>query len=404
MRPRSTPPRATLPRWAVAFALSLAFLLGLFARPLHAQAPAATVDLVEAAGQRLVEGQPWTAVVAVIDTTGEAVVRGFGTGADGETPDGETIYEIGSVTKGFVGLLLAHAVEEGRLALDQPVADLLPDTMTVPRYGAVDSDGAAGESKGEPITLRDLATHQSGLPRLPTNFMLMVADMGNPYVYYDAAAFDDFLSGYQLPEPPGTRYAYSNAGFGLLSYALSRAADDSLGGLVQRHVAAPLGLDDLGTTLSAAQRARLAQGHTPDGQPTPPWQFQPIMAGAGDLHATADDLVTFLRFALDPDTTTALGQALRRATTPLAATDQPGIGVGYGWHLGVPDPSGQGNPRAAWHNGGTGGYSAFVGFDPDAGAGVIVLTGAAIYQDVTRTGFQLLSKLAQGTSSLPASE
>jgi CubicO group peptidase (beta-lactamase class C family) len=368
--------------------------------PASRSAPAEADDLdalVARVGERLVEGQPWTAVVAVLDAEGEAHVRGFGTDAEGRPPDGQTLYEIGSVTKGFVGLLLARAVEEGTLALDQPVAALLPDTVAVPRY-------TAGGGPDAVITLGDLVTHRAGLPRLPSNFMLMVADMSNPYAYYDAAAFADFLEAHRLADPPGTRYAYSNAGFGLLGYALSRHVGQPLDVLVAEQISGPLGLADVGATLSEAEAARLAQGHTPDGQPAPPWQFRSVMAGAGDLHASADDLVAFLRFAVAPDTTTALGRAMRRAIAPRAASDQPGIAVGYGWHVGLPGPAAQGPSRAAWHNGGTGGYGAFVGFDPDADVGVVVLAGAAVYQDVTRAGFELLTALVRDAAQAHASE
>jgi CubicO group peptidase (beta-lactamase class C family) len=134
-------------------------------------------------------------------------VLAFGQLDNGKAPDGDTVYEIGSMTKTFTATLLAKAVVAGRVTLDTPVAQLLPD-FKVPSRG------------GKQITLGAIATQHSGLPRLPSN--LLRNDPSNPYADYDAVKLKAFLAGYELPRDPGAAYEYSNLGFGLLGYALAQ--------------------------------------------------------------------------------------------------------------------------------------------------------------------------------------
>jgi D-alanyl-D-alanine-carboxypeptidase/D-alanyl-D-alanine-endopeptidase len=141
----------------------------------------------KAAQERIAAGTYPTLVFGVVDGDKSEVVA-FGKLYDGKAPDGETVYEIGSITKTFTATLLAQAVLSGRLMLDTPVAQLLAD-FKIPSGG------------DKEITLGDLATHHSGLPRMPSNFM--PKDPANPYADYDAAKLKVFLAGYQLPRDPG---------------------------------------------------------------------------------------------------------------------------------------------------------------------------------------------------------
>src|SRR5205085_8424519 len=111
-----------------------------------------------------------------------------------------TIFEIGSATKVFTSLLLADMVQRGQVALDDPVAKYLPPTVKMP------------ERHGRSITLVDLATHTSGLPRLPTN--MTPKNQANPYADYSVEQLYQFLSNYQLTRDVGSQYEYSNLGGG----------------------------------------------------------------------------------------------------------------------------------------------------------------------------------------------
>ena len=140
-------------------------------------------------------------VIGVIHGEGKPpLVIGYGA----NKPDGDTVYEIGSISKVFTGVLLACLVQEGKLKLTTPVQDLLPDGVRMPG----------------PITLMHLTTHTSGLPRLPAN--IAPKDLTNPYADYTFAQMYDFLSTAELNSPVGTKYAYSNLGAALLGHALAR--------------------------------------------------------------------------------------------------------------------------------------------------------------------------------------
>jgi len=166
----------------------------------------------KAAQERIAAGTYQTLVFGVVDGDKSEVVA-FGKLDDGKAPDGETVYEIGSVTKTFTATLLAQAVLSGRVTLDTPVAQLLPDFKIPSRAG-------------KEITLGDLGTQHSGLPRMPSNFL--PRDPANPYADYDAAKLKAFLTGYRLPRDPGAVYEYSNLGFGLLGYALAQLEHTTL--------------------------------------------------------------------------------------------------------------------------------------------------------------------------------
>ena len=105
--------------------------------------------------------------------------------------DGRTLFEVGSITKVFTGILLAEMVERGEVRLDDPVQGLLPKDVTVPARN------------GKRIRLVDLATHSSGLPRMPDNFA--PADPQNPYADYTPERLYAFLRGHQLTRQVGER-------------------------------------------------------------------------------------------------------------------------------------------------------------------------------------------------------
>src|SRR5512146_219373 len=123
--------------------------------------------------------------------------------------DSRTVFEIGSVTKVFTTAVLMDMVRRKEVSLDDPVARYLPASVKVPSRG------------GKQITLVDLATHTSGLPRVPSNLNVFSP---NPYANYSPEQLYEFLSGYQLTRDIGERFEYSNLGMGLLGHALARRA------------------------------------------------------------------------------------------------------------------------------------------------------------------------------------
>ena len=187
-------------------------------------------------------------VVGVIEPDGRRVVA-YGNLANGDprTLDGDTIFEIGSVTKVFTSLLLADMVNRKEVALDDPAAKYLPENVRMP------------ERSGKSITLLDLSTHSSGLPRLPGN--LKPKDPRNPYADYSVDDLYQFLSGYTLPRDPGSEFEYSNLGGGLLGHLLAYRAGTDYESLIRSRIAQPLSMPDTGITLSSSMKQRMATGH-----------------------------------------------------------------------------------------------------------------------------------------------
>ncbi len=288
---------------------------------------------------------PKTGLGLVIGVLQNGARRVFAYGA--ARPD--SMFEIGSITKSFTALALAQLVVRGRLRLDESVRALLPFPLPRPT--------------GADITLADLATQHSGLPRLPPN-LVPGADPANPYAHYGAAKLRAYLAKRGLARPAKTAFLYSNLGYGLLGFALAASQHQSYAALVRREVTGPLGLRDTVVALTPAQRRRLLPGHNLADAAVPAWTWQ-ALAGAGALRSTAGDLLTFLGAQLDPPASGPLSRAIS-LTHVLRADGPPPLRVGMGWLY---------TPAAGmyWHDGATGGYSAFAEFIPRERIAVIVL-------------------------------
>jgi len=302
-------------------------------------------------------------VVGVIEPAGRRVVSyGHLATNDPRPLDGDTVYEIGSITKVFTSLLLADAVRRGEVALTDPVGKFLPARVKVPE-------------RGRAISLEDLATHTSGLPRMPSNFA--PKDPANPYADYSFENLYTFLSGYQLPRDAGSEYEYSNLGGGLLGHALTLATRSTdYETMVVKRVAAPLGMTNTAITLSPSMKSRLAVGHGATLQPVANWDL-PALAGAGALRSTTNDLLTFLAANLG-EVKTPLAPAMADMLKVRRPTPAPNLAVALGWHVLTTN-----GKEIIWHNGGTAGYRTFIGFDQKARVGVVVLsnTGTAAGAD-----------------------
>jgi D-alanyl-D-alanine-carboxypeptidase/D-alanyl-D-alanine-endopeptidase len=261
----------------------------------------------------------------------------------------DSLFEIGSITKSFTALALAQLIVQHRLRLNEPVRALLPFPLP--------------PSRGAEITLADLATQHSGLPRLPPNLDIK-ADPANPYAGYGAAQLAAYLAQRGLTRPPQAAFLYSNLGYGLLGFALAASRRETYPALIRREVTGPLGLRDTAAALTAAQRRRLLPGHNLAGTAVAPWTFQ-ALAGAGALRSTAGDLLTFLGAQLDPPAGGTLPRAIA-LTHVLRADGPPPLRVGMGWLY---------TPAAAmyWHDGATGGYTAFAEFIPRERLALVVL-------------------------------
>lgn len=170
-------------------------------------------------------------------------------------PDGSTLYEIGSISKVFTSLALASMVSEGAVKLDDPVRTLLPGDWKVPRRD------------DREITLADLSTHTSGLPRVPAAVIFRAIFNDDPYAAFDDRALRQFLSAHTLRRDPGSKFEYSNLGAGLLGYALALKAGGDYEALIASKVTGPLGMTSTRVVPGVALEPRLAKGYKAGGVP-----------------------------------------------------------------------------------------------------------------------------------------
>lgn len=221
------------------------------------------------------------------------------------------------MTKVFTSLMFADMIGHDEVGLDDPVSKYLPDTVHPPEHG------------GKQITLIDLATHTSGLPRSATN--ISSKDPANPYADYDTDQLYAFLNGYVLKRDVGESYVYSNLGGALLGHALTRRANTDYETLFRTRIATPLGMTDTSVALAPDAAGRLAQGHTAGLEPTANRDWL-VLVGAGGLKSTADDLLTFLGAELGY-TKSTLAPAMKTQLSVRRPTDRPDRQVALGWHV-----------------------------------------------------------------------
>lgn len=273
-----------------------------------------------------------------------------------------SIFEIGSISKTFTGLILAQMVEQHKVKFDDPVRELLPP-------------GTVAKPAGPEITLLDLATQHSGLPRMPDNFH--PANPNDPYADYAPANLYEFIrkKGVQKPEHAG--FLYSNLGVGLLGQALVDRASMSYPQLLKFEVTGPLNMNETVVKLSPEQEKRFATGHTAQHQPTSPWNLD-ALAGAGAIRSTANDMLTYLEAQLHPDSIQhAAGEPGATISGAIKLTHElhgdalPEMQIALAWFYNKKTGS-------YWHNGATGGYSSFAFFNPAEDTAAVVLFNTSI--------------------------
>lgn len=325
------------------FALALA----LAASNAHALTDAQLRQIVD---QRLL-GDRTGACLAVALIDGQTVARTYAC-ADPDQPPrigADSAFEIGSVSKTMTAALLADLIEQGKASLDDPLSDYFPEGTTVPAF------------EGQPILLRHIVTHTSGLPALPSR--MGTANLADPYAKLDEAALLASLADVELSRAPGQQFEYSNFASMLLSCAVARRAGADFETLLSDRLFRPLGMRGAYINRPPAT-VRAAAGHTPNMRETPAWHFSTDLAGVGGVRATLDDMVRYVQAQLG-QRQAPIGAALRLSQRQVS--EQPAMAMN--WMLA---PIAGSTVHA--HEGGTGGFSSFVSFDADKQRGVVVLS------------------------------
>jgi len=294
---------------------------------------------------------------------GQTWFYGYGETAKGNKtiPGPETIFEIGSISKTFTATLLAIAVGEGKLRLDDPVNKYLPDSIPLLQYN------------DKPVTLKDLSNHTSAIPRMPSNFQSTVIDPKDPYSSYSTENLYSFLKHLQLTREPGTNYEYSNAAVGLLGTILQRIYHMSYEELLIKYISDPLKMNDTRVSIRKNDSSLFAKGYDENGVYNGPWNLSSTFAGAGAIRSTARDMLKYaaanLGLASGP-----LGKAIQLTHDTTFSNTQATLGLG--WHYIQP-----GDKMVLFHNGGTGGYRTYLAIDTQNKIAVVILSNCAIGPD-----------------------
>ena len=293
-----------------------------------------------------------------------AFVKGYGT-VDKEisqTPDAETVFQMGSVTKLLTALLLQRLCDDGVVSMDATLGDLLGASM--PLSPSVES-----------VTLRQLATHTSGFPRVPKPLLDKLTEMAedddpmlDPYSYLGPKYVFDYLATAEGKRKAG-RFEYSNYGMGLLAHVLEVLTGEDYESMVRDKVLIPLGMNQTSVTLTMEMKEKLAKGYTAKGLPTPVWTFA-ALGGAGAYSTTAKDLITFVQASVAESGMAS--QLLKKMSEP-----QFNEHTGLGWMQPSFIDRFIGNKGVVWHNGMVGGYASYLSIDIEKGTGVFVLTNQA---------------------------
>jgi D-alanyl-D-alanine-carboxypeptidase/D-alanyl-D-alanine-endopeptidase len=320
-------------------------------------------DLVKRAGRR-----GHRAITAAVTTRGATTFESWSARGPHPTPD--TLFEIGSITKAFTGVLLADMHLRGEVELDSPLAAY--------------RDGPAPAWRGREPTLLELATHRSGLRNTPRRlarrelaFALGFGD-DDPWQDVDPGRYGELLRETSPRRAPGGRIRYSSIGFGLLGEALAAAAGKPFEDLLRERILSPLGM--LATIMDPG--GAQVRGHSRRGRPRPP--LEDVMPAAGSIRSSAADLSAFLSACISPGPDPP-GPALALAQRPVHRVNRR-LSIGLGWLVVTP-------PRKSpvvWHNGGTWGFSSFAAFSPERGRGVVVLSNMA--RSVDRLGWRLVDQ------------
>jgi CubicO group peptidase (beta-lactamase class C family) len=324
-----------------------------------------------------VEKQDVGIVVGIVDANCSSIVS-YGKLDNGteQNVNGDTVFEIGSLTKTFTSLLLQDMVERGEMKLDDPVAKYLPKSVKMPTYN------------GKEITLLQLSTHTSGLPTASVTWIPKRAD--NPRADYTIEKMYDFVSGYKLTREPGAKYEYSTVGVALLGQAIALKAGTNYESLVVDRICRPLKMDSTRITLTSKLKDRFATGHNSFGYAVSSSYWGALAPGAA-FRSTANDLLKYVSANLGL-TQSGLTPLMKKTHTAQFNEDANNIEMAMSWDIRrLPDET-----KIISQGGLTDGFIAFICFDTSRRRGVVALTNS---QDFDLPGIAMILLESQWQSN-----
>ncbi len=293
---------------------------------------------------------------------------------DKNPPDEHTVFEIGSITKTFTGVILADMILKKELYDTDPVSKFISkEKLKLP------------ETDGKEITLKDLAMHISGIPAMPDN-LGDFRKKENPFSDYTPEKMFESLNRCKLDFPTGTKHRYSNSGFGLLGYILAEKSGLTYEKLVNERIFKPLGMKNSSLELTDAQKKNIASGYNLTLEKKSFWNTTDILNGSGFIKSDLSDMFLYLEAVMGKDSSL-------KSAFELASSEQrdgyPGTWIGYGWYTELM----KNGEKIVDHNGATGGFYAFVGFNKLTRVGVIILSNHKNYKELDPLGYKILTEI-----------
>ena len=282
----------------------------------------------------------------------------------------DTLFQIASISKVMTSLLAADAIEHHQLAANHPINDYLPKSVQLANYNDT------------PITISDCLAHMAGFPPNPTNFVSKNPE--NMFEGYTEHDFLQYLKSYKSTIKPGSRYIYSNVGYSLIGYIVSRIHHQPYSDLLRTQITKPLMMNHTYVTIPASQQKNLATSYGANDLATGYINLAAITP-AGGISSNTSDLVKYAKAYMGINKTSLL-PAMRLTLKPIGSegthskdgnfSGESAMSISMGWNI---DPE----HHAIWKNGNLYGVSSFIGFNQDKTLGVVVLTntGNVSYTD-----------------------
>ncbi len=282
----------------------------------------------------------------------------------------KSVFEIGSITKVFTATLLANFALDKKLNLDDEINSYINVKL----------------NNGTALSFKQLANHTSGLPRLPSNLNLVIANPENPYQEYTNKKLELYMSNHlELTNNPGESYEYSNLGSGILGYVLCTIENSSYENLLHRYIFSKYDMIN-STTIRESVEGFIIKGFDESGNKVPNWDLS-ALAGAGAMLSSVEDLSKFAVAQFD-NTNKELKLTRTKTFTINTISD-----YGLGWEI-INRKSGN-----IWnkHNGGTGGYSSSIIIDSTNKNAIIILSNVSTYSNksliINDLSFELMKTL-----------
>jgi serine-type D-Ala-D-Ala carboxypeptidase/endopeptidase len=268
-------------------------------------------------------------------------------------PNNKSIYEIGSITKTFTGILLAQAVLDKKINLEDDIRKYLTEDYPNLEYN------------GTPIKIVNLANHTSRITRIfPNNWERADYIPENPFVNYNKEMFYKGLHTMKMDTLPGVKYTYSNMGVSLLGTILESVYQDNYFSLVNKHILKPLQMESTTIDLSKADQKNIAQSHNEKGEVVPFWDI-PALPAMGALRSNTSDMVKYIKAN---NTEKLSGIALSHQFT--FEGEDGSLGLNWFFH------TTKEGYRMYEHAGGTGGSRSSLEFFPELNSGFVILTNS----------------------------